>query len=266
MKPYKEILMKDDKYSGKCEDQLKKDCGKIIDDLKKNIQETNVLPTIKNSVDLAECVVSHLGDLTDSCKLNEDASTLMSSLNLEQPKIYFSVEKHNIDIDIKECIDLVNEKCSNEINQCKEDIEDFNLFKLAQDTPKLAQCVADIDIKGPNKCVEITLDLVFNAMKENKHHFFNKKAAESSLKALSGEFDEDFRFSKDEKPCHFHSHLHSIFSIVFILGFGFFCFRKVTKTCSRCRARNQNNSTAAIDLEYQPMEPENDSGRPIMKL
>jgi len=51
-----------------CHDELRKKCGKQIDNLKKEIQETSVLGTLKAAVDVVQCVAQNAEDLWNKCK------------------------------------------------------------------------------------------------------------------------------------------------------------------------------------------------------
>jgi len=56
-----------DSSSSKCHDQLRKDCGKELDALKKEVQDTSVIGTIKSVVDVVACISHHAEDLINNC-------------------------------------------------------------------------------------------------------------------------------------------------------------------------------------------------------
>jgi hypothetical protein len=59
----------------KCHDEVRSKCGKQIDQLKRAVQQTSIIGTVKGAVDVVECLVNHAEDLWEKCKPFEEGKS-----------------------------------------------------------------------------------------------------------------------------------------------------------------------------------------------
>lgn len=168
---------KDDKK--KCHDELRSKCGKQIDELKKAIQETSIIGTLKGAVDVVECVVSHAEDLWEKCKPFEEENSPSSTESDCQEKAAKAcsssrnkvtglgytlgclaeqsfllgdtcmIEQMLQAIDEAEnssdqpCHDELRKKCGKQIDELKKELEHTSVIGIIKGAVDVASCIAE---------------------------------------------------------------------------------------------------------------------------
>lgn len=159
----------------KCHDELRKKCGKQIDDLKNEIQHTSIIGTIKGAVDVVECIVNNAEDLWNHCKPSEKSevaavtcqavadATCPEDLTAKIPfaaklsclgqhgaemgwdcttqSIYAEIVKLE-ESDNQECHIELRKKCGKQIDQLKKEIEQNLLVGIFKSAVDVVDCVA----------------------------------------------------------------------------------------------------------------------------
>jgi uncharacterized membrane-anchored protein YjiN (DUF445 family) len=159
-----------------CRDELRKECGKQIDQLKKEIQDTSVIGILKGAVDVVQCVAQNARALWEKCKpfaLEEEQADdcaeravafcpyagnkvelLVANLGCLVDKSssigdscaakHVAVAMQSLELSSdKNCQDEMRKKCGKQIDELKKSIQNFDITGILKGASRMAECVVD---------------------------------------------------------------------------------------------------------------------------